>query len=100
MKRPVLSTATTSRKLVISGRIIPKQHCSNTGNKPLRGNSLPGRTWERLKKPLACNSAYSAMDVVTSKASHMGTQAVPNQVDILKLEEGVFLQGKENSMRV
>lgn len=39
------------------------------------------------------------MDVVTSKASHMGTQAVPNQVDILKLEEGVFLQGKEK-MRV
>lgn len=39
------------------------------------------------------------MDVVTSKASHVGTQAVPNQVDILKLEEGVLLQGKEN-MRV
>lgn len=96
----MLSTAATSRKLVISGRITPKQHCSNTGNEPLRGNSLPGRTGERLlKKPLACNSAYGPMDVVTSKASHMGTQAVPNQVDILKLEEGVFLQGKEK-MRV
>lgn len=94
----MLSTAATSRKFVISGRVTPKQHCSNTGNEPLRGNSLPERKGERLlKKPLACDSAYSAMDVVTSKASHMGTQAVPNQVDILKLEEGVFLQGKENT---
>lgn len=36
------------------------------------------------------------MDVVTSKAGDVGTQAVPDQVDVLKLEERVLLQGKIN----
>lgn len=35
------------------------------------------------------------MDMVTSKASNVGTEAVPDQVDILKLEEWVLLQGKK-----
>lgn len=34
------------------------------------------------------------MDVVTSKAGDVGAQAVPDQVDVLKLEERVLLQGK------
>lgn len=35
------------------------------------------------------------MDMVTSKTSNVGTQAVPNQVDVLELEERVLLQGKK-----
>lgn len=40
-----------------------------------------------LQEPLTCDSAYFPMDVITSKASNMGTQAVPNQMDILQLKE-------------
>lgn len=36
------------------------------------------------------------MDVVTSKAGNVGAQAVPDQVDILELEERVLLQGKKD----
>lgn len=92
----MLPAATTGRKLVISDIASPKQHRSNTGNESLRGNPLPLRKGKSLlKKPLACNSAYCPMDVVTSKAGDMGTQAVPDQVDILKLEERVLLQGRK-----
>lgn len=98
-KRPVLPAAAAGRKLVISEQASPKQHRSNTGNKPLRGNSLPLSKGKRLlKKPLACNSAYCPMDMVTSKAGNVGAQAVPDQVDILELEERVLLQGKKDKI--
>lgn len=40
-----------------------------------------------LQEPLTCDSAYFPMDVVTSKASNMSTEAVPDQMDILQLKE-------------
>lgn len=91
----MLPTAATGRKLVISECASPKQHRSNTGNEPLWGNMLLLREGKRpLKKPLACNPAYRPMDVVTSKASDVSAQAVPDQVDVLELEERVLLHGK------
>mgnify|MGYP001852922407 CR=1 FL=1 len=37
------------------------------------------------------------MDMVTSKASNMSTQAVPNKMDILQLKERDLLQGEEEN---
>lgn len=58
-----------------------------------------GKVRDCLKTPLACNSAYRPMDVVTSKTSDVGAQAVPDEVDILKLEERVLLQGRRKNKR-
>lgn len=84
----------TGRKLVISDDMSPKHHSKMRRGflgklaAPLRGERL-------LTEPLACNSADRPVDVVASEASDVGAQAVPDQVDVLKLEERILLRRKK-----
>lgn len=93
-KRAVPHTAATGRKLVISDDTSPKHH-SKTRRGFLGKLAAPVRG-ERLRtEPLACNSANRPVDVVASEASDVCAQAVPDQVDVLKLEERILLRRKK-----
>lgn len=87
-------TAATGRKLVISDDTSPKHH-SKTRRGFLGKPAAPVRGKRLLTEPLACNSADRPVDVVASEASDVGAQAVPDQVDVLKLKKRIFLQRKE-----